>query len=83
MFGNAGFQPARIVKRSEWPRSAKDVVGAKKSQPVGSDYRTTRGYHSLTGNRKGQYSVSVSGNWRITFRFENGDTYDANLQDYH
>ena len=41
------------------------------------------GYHSLTGNRKGQSSVSVSGNWRITFRFENGDAYDANLQDYH
>ncbi len=41
------------------------------------------GYHGLIGNRKGQYSVSVSGNWRITFRFENGDAYDANLEDYH
>lgn len=41
------------------------------------------GFHGLTGNRKGQYSVSVSGNWRITFRFENGDAHDVNLEDYH
>ena len=41
------------------------------------------GFHGLTGNRKGQYSVSVSGNWRITFRFENGDACDVTLEDYH
>lgn len=41
------------------------------------------GFHRLTGNRKGEYSVSVSGNWRITFRFDNGEAYDVNLEDYH
>lgn len=39
--------------------------------------------HRLTGNRKDTWSVSASGNWRITFRFENGDVYDVNLEDCH
>ena len=40
-------------------------------------------FHRLTGNRKGTYSVSVSGNWRITFEFEDGDATQVNLEDYH
>ena len=40
-------------------------------------------FHSLKGDRKGAYAVSVSGNWRITFRFERGDAVDVNLEDYH
>jgi len=39
--------------------------------------------HELQGNRKGFWSVRVSGNWRITFRFETGHAYDVNLEDYH
>lgn len=39
--------------------------------------------HPLKGNRKGIWSVWVSGNWRITFRFEKGDAYDVKLEDYH
>lgn len=39
--------------------------------------------HELTGNRKGTWSVRVSGNWRITFRFEGPDAYDVDLEDYH
>jgi proteic killer suppression protein len=41
------------------------------------------GFHSLKGARKGIYAVSVSGNWRITFRFQEGDAFDVNLEDYH
>lgn len=40
-------------------------------------------FHGLKGDRKDSYAVSVSGNWRITFRFENGDALDVNLEDYH
>ena len=39
--------------------------------------------HPLKGNLKGFWSISVSGNWRVTFRFDNGDAYDVNLVDYH
>lgn len=40
-------------------------------------------FHSLKGDRKGAYAVSVSGNWRITFRFEQDDAVEVNLEDYH
>lgn len=39
--------------------------------------------HPLKGNLKGFWSISVSGNWRVTFRFDNGDAYDVKLVDYH
>ena len=39
--------------------------------------------HPLTGNRKGIWSVTLKDNWRITFRFINGDAFDVNMEDYH
>ena len=41
------------------------------------------GFHPLKGELRGTFAVSVSGNWRITFRFEDGDAIDLNLEDYH
>jgi proteic killer suppression protein len=41
------------------------------------------GFHGLKGTRKGTFAVSVSGNWRITFGFEDGDAIDVDLEDYH
>jgi proteic killer suppression protein len=41
------------------------------------------GLHSLTGQKKGFHAVSVSGNWRIIFRFESGHVYDIDYLDYH
>ena len=39
--------------------------------------------HRLKGDLSGLWSMSISGNWRITFRFEGGDAYDVDLVDYH
>ncbi|MFO7816247.1 MAG: type II toxin-antitoxin system RelE/ParE family toxin [Desulfovibrionales bacterium] len=39
--------------------------------------------YKLAGNLKGQYSVRVSGNWRIFFEFKHGDAYIVNYDDYH
>ena len=39
--------------------------------------------HQLEGSSKGVWSVRVSGNWRITFRFEGPDSVDVNYEDYH
>jgi toxin HigB-1 len=39
--------------------------------------------HPLKGDLAGFWSLSVSGNWRIVFRFENGDMHDVDLVDYH
>ena len=46
---------------------------------------TLPGYrlHPLKGNRKGQWSVSVSGNWRLVFEFDGEDVTNVNLIDYH
>ncbi len=33
--------------------------------------------HSLGGNLKGHYAIAVSGNWRVSFRFEDGDVVDV------
>ncbi|MGB5962507.1 MAG: type II toxin-antitoxin system RelE/ParE family toxin [Coleofasciculaceae cyanobacterium] len=39
--------------------------------------------HELMGDRTETWSIKVSANWRITFRFENGEAYDLDFEDYH
>ena len=39
--------------------------------------------HPLAGELRGRHAVSVSGNWRVTFRFEDGHAVDVDYTDYH
>lgn len=39
--------------------------------------------HQLKGDRAEEWSISVSGNWRITFKVEDGDVAHLKLEDYH
>ena len=39
--------------------------------------------HQLAGERAGTWSISVSGNWRITFNVEDDAVTDLNLEDHH
>ena len=39
--------------------------------------------HKLGRDREGQYAISVNTQWRICFRFVDGDAYDVELTDYH
>ena len=39
--------------------------------------------HPLKGELKGFWSITISANWRIIFRFETGDAFDVELIDYH
>ena len=39
--------------------------------------------HALRGSRKGVWSLRVSGNYRITFEFRDGDAHLVDLEDYH
>jgi len=39
--------------------------------------------HPLKGDRAGQWSVRVSANWRVVFRFQDGEVVDVDLIDYH
>jgi proteic killer suppression protein len=39
--------------------------------------------HELQGALKGTWSITLTANWRITFRFEGADAFDVDLIDYH
>ena len=39
--------------------------------------------HQLKGDLEGLWAVTVQANWRVTFRFENGDAHIVNYWDYH
>jgi proteic killer suppression protein len=39
--------------------------------------------HELKGERRGTWSVTVSGNWRLIFSFREGHAFDVDLEDYH
>jgi proteic killer suppression protein len=77
--GKAKRFPADVVKRAA--RKLEYVDLASKLD----DLKTPPGtrLHSLEGNRKGQYSISINDQWRICFRFEDGDAYDVEVCDYH
>ena len=38
---------------------------------------------ALKGDRKGQYSIRINDQWRICFRWKDGDAYDVEIADYH
>ena len=39
--------------------------------------------HALKGDRKGQHAISINDQWRICFRFVDGDAYEVEITDYH
>jgi len=41
------------------------------------------GLHPLKGGLRGFWSVTITGNWRVIFRFEKGDAIDVDFIDYH
>jgi proteic killer suppression protein len=38
---------------------------------------------ALLGNRKGQWSIRINDQWRLCFRFDNGNAFDVEIVDYH
>ena len=50
-----------------------------------SDLRVPPGnrLEKLTGNRAGQYSIRINDQWRVCFRWQDGDAYDVEIVDYH
>jgi len=66
-----GARIERMLDRLDAAREAKDM-----------DLPSFK-FHALKGDRKGEFAVSVSGNWRITFEFDGQDAVNVNLEDYH
>ena len=76
--GDASKLPADQLKRIEDVLAHLDVA-AKPSDMNFPGYRL----HRFKGDLKDVWSVGISGNWRITFRVEDGDAFDVDLVDYH
>jgi len=76
--GNAaGIQPAHR-KRLRLQLAALDTAAILEDMDI-PGFRL----HPLKGERKGLWAISVSGNWRITFEFRDGNAYVVNYEDYH
>jgi len=39
--------------------------------------------HPLLPKKKGRWAITVSGNWRLTFEFSDGDAFNVHIEDYH
>ena len=73
----AGIQAAHA------PRLARQLSALNASNRPEDMNRPGWGWHALKGGLAGHWSVSVNGNWRLTFAFVNGDAILVDYQDYH
>ena len=73
----AGIQPAHAPKLKR--QLARLNVATKPEDMNVPGWRL----HPLKGQLAGHYSVEVNGNWRMTFRFDDGDAVLVDYQDYH
>jgi toxin HigB-1 len=73
----AGIRPDHAAKLGRQLRRLNIV-----SEPGDMDVPGWR-FHPLHGDLAGHFSVWVSGNWRLTFRFEGADAVLVDYQDYH
>jgi proteic killer suppression protein len=77
-FAGPPKEPANANQRIETILAALDIAVV----PNDLDRPSFR-LHPLSGDRKGQWAVTVRANWRIVFRFEGGDVHDVDFTDYH
>ena len=70
--------------RTDQAARIRDVLGHLDRAEIATDLDLP-GYrlHVLKGDLKGYWSITISGNWRIIFRFEDGNAFDVDLVDYH
>ncbi len=76
--GNTGGVQAEHVKRIRRILALLETAGTIKDMDLPG-----LNLHELKGDRKGIWSVKVSGNWRITFLIDAGDIYNVDYKDYH
>ena len=71
--------PASLVGKLRDMLAAIDTASAVEEIALFPGWRL----HRLKGDLAGHWSLTVTGNWRLVFRFENGDAFDLDLLDYH
>jgi toxin HigB-1 len=77
--GNARGVPAHFLERLGDMLTALDACQSLAEIGLFPGWRL----HLLKGNLLGFASLTVSGNWRLIFRFKDGDIFDVDLVDYH
>lgn len=71
--------------RSDLVGRVRNIIAALVAAPAMSGVHGPPGWriHQLSGDRAGTWSISVSGNWRITFELEDDEIENLDLEDYH
>jgi toxin HigB-1 len=77
--GKAKGIPAELAKRAARKLEYVDLAARLNDLKVPPGNRL----EALAGNRQGQHSIRVNDQWRICFRYSNGDAYDVEFCDYH
>ncbi len=77
--GKSGKMPASLLKRAVRKLEYIDLATCLDDLRVPPGNRL----HQLKGKREGQYAISVNDQWRICFRFADGDAFDVEITDYH
>lgn len=77
--GRSGRLPPDILRRARRKLEYVDVASRLE------DLKTPPGnkLHQLKRDREGQHAIWINDQWRICFRFEDGDAFDVEITDYH
>ena len=84
LFRERNTRHARRIPRDLWRQAqrklkARDVAARLQDLKVPAGNRLER----LKGRRAGQYSMRISDQYRVTFRWEGGHAYEVRVEDYH
>ena len=90
-FAHKGLEEVVCTGRSrrigtEYHKRLTVILDAMEGATCVADLQGACGFHALAGDKAGSFAMQVSGNWRVTFRFEHGDKgniLDADFEDYH
>ena len=77
--GKSKRLPADIVKRAIRKLEHVDLAASLDDLRVPPSNRL----HALKGSREGEHAISINDQWRVCFRFVDGDAYDVEVTDYH
>ena len=80
LFNDLAIRRFRAIQNAA-RRKLEILAAAKKVE----DLRIPPGnrLEALKGNRRGQHSIRINDQWRLCFRWKNGDAYDVEIVDYH
>ena len=77
--GTAKRFPPDVATRAARKLEYVDLAASLKDLKVPPGNRL----HALKDDRKGQHAIAINDQWRICFRFVDGDAYDVEVRDYH